>query len=140
MATTGSGTRTRGRTRSKPATRVVRRRVRRVQARSIILLSLLFYLGLLVVALVAGTVIWEVAVAAGAIGHLQHLAISLGFTKLTHLGSRLFHFGVYVGLVLVGIGTVVNIILVVVYNLVSDLVGGVSILVVEEDRRRRPRS
>jgi len=115
----------------------VRRRVRHVDAHTVLLISLLFYLGLLAVALVAGVIIWQVAVAAGAIHHLQSFIVRIGFSRISHLGSRVLHFGVYVGLVLVGIGTVVNTILAIVYNLVADLVGGVGVIFEERDSSGR---
>jgi uncharacterized membrane protein len=126
-----------GRVQSRARSRWVRRRVRHIDAHTVVLISLLFYLGLLAVALVAGVIIWQVAVAAGAIHHLQSFIVRIGFARIHHLGSRVLHFAVYVGLVLVGIGTVVNAILAVVYNLVADLVGGVGVIFEERDSSGR---
>ncbi|MGH9065047.1 MAG: DUF3566 domain-containing protein [Acidimicrobiales bacterium] len=120
-----------------PKARRVRQRIRRVETKTVLLFSFLLYLGLFVVFLVAGILVWEAAVAVGAIHHLQHFAVTLGFSPLHHLGSRLLHFAVYAGLVLVGIGTVVNVILAVVYNLVSDIVGGIGVVVEERETPRR---
>lgn len=113
--------------------RRVRRRVKRIDVWPVLVISFLFYLGLLAVVLVAGVLVWEVADAAGAITHFQHFAVKIGFSRITHLGSRIFYFILYVGLALVGVGTVVNVILATVYNLVADLVGGIGLVVEERD-------
>ena len=50
-------------------------------------------------------------------------------------GSALSSLG---GLVLVVVGTGANVLLVVLYNLISDVVGGVEVTVLEEDTSSRP--
>lgn len=114
------------------------RRVARVEPRSVALVSVVFYLSLLVVYLVAGIVVWVVASLVGAVHHLEHLAVSLGFSPLGNLGLRLLSYSLYAGLALVLLGTVTNVILAVVYNLVSGVVGGVGVVIADEDSTAGP--
>lgn len=121
-----------------PTTRWARRRIHRVEARTVFVVSFLFYLGLFIVLLVAAVVVWEVAVAAGAVHHLQHFAVRIGFSPIGRLGHRLLRAFVFVGLIMVGIGTIVTTIVAIVYNLVSDLTGGVRVVVEDQGPPRRP--
>jgi hypothetical protein len=111
-------------------------RVRRVETGTVLLFSLLSYLGLFVVFQVAVLVVYLVASAAGLLHHLQHFLVTTGF-KPVHLGTIVFEISFFGGLVMVALGTVVNLVLAVVYNLVSDIVGGVAIVVDERDQQRR---
>lgn len=113
-----------------------RRRIRAVETKTVFLFSLLFYSSFLVVLLVAGVLVWEAAAAAGAVHNLQHLVVSLGFSSLGHLGARLLRFAVFAGLVMVAIGTLLNVIGAVVFNLVSDVVGGIGVVVTDEEPSR----
>lgn len=117
------------------STRTVRQRVKRVETGTVLLFSFLAYLGLFVVFQVATLVIYLIAEAAGVIHGLQHAAVAVGFQPLHHLGATVFEISFFGGLVMVVICTIMNVVLAVVYNLVSDIVGGVSLIVEERDRR-----
>ncbi len=111
-------------------------RVRRIETGTVLLFSLLSYLGLFVVFQVAVLVIYLVASGGGLLHHLQDFLVRTGF-KSVHMGTIVFEISFFGGLVMVAIGTVVNLVLAVVYNLVSDIVGGVAIIADERDLSRR---
>lgn len=112
-------------------------RVRRVETGTVLLFSFLSYLGLFIVFQIAVLVIYLVADAAGALNSLQHTATNAGFLHLQHFGLTVFEVSFLGGLVMVAIGTIVNLILAVVYNLVSDIVGGIGVIV--DERGPAPR-
>lgn len=121
-----------------PRSRRVRRTVRHVEVWSVLRFSALLYLCLLVVALVAGTLLWIVAAAAGAIGNIETFIQGIGFDNFRFLGFQLLQAMVLSGLVLVLLGTGVNVLVAVLYNLISDVVGGIEVSVLEEDQPHRP--
>jgi hypothetical protein len=111
-----------------------RRVVRRIDVWAAFKLSLAFYLCGLVVMLVAGTVLWNVAAAFGVIHNLDKLVRSLfalSSFKLRPLSTLAW--GSAVGLVLCLIGTFLNVLATVLYNLISDVVGGLQVFVVGDE-------
>jgi hypothetical protein len=140
-----------------PQGRRVRRVIRKVDPWTVLRFSVLFYLSILLVVLVAGFALWEVASATGvrdnaenfvgelvgagpatdAAGAVQSTANSQD-NNYRFRGSRILEASALGGLVLVVVGTGANVLLVVLYNLISDVVGGVEITVLEEDTSSRP--
>lgn len=110
---------------TKPAARGRGRTLRRIEPKSVFAISVVFYASLLVVLLMAGVVLWQIASAAGVIAHFEHFLTTLGFGSVIFHGLPLFAAAAGVGLVLAVLGAATNLLLVVVYNLVADLVGGV---------------
>lgn len=101
------------------------RTLRRVDVRTVGAFSLVFNLTMLITVLVTGIVLWVAASVLGAIGSLDHLINqAFGYQSFHLVGSELLLSTFLIGLVLVGIGTVVTVVMAVVYNLVSDVVGG----------------
>lgn len=122
---------------SGPRARRVRRVVRKIDGWTVLKVSILFYASLLLVVLVAGMVLWVVASVTGVMHNIDTF-----IAKLFALQS--FHFRVAQvlqgtlagGAVLVVLGTVLNVVMAVLYNLISDVVGGVEISVLEEEPTR----
>jgi hypothetical protein len=141
-----------------PQGRRVRRVIRRVDPWTVLRFSVLFYLSLLLVVLVAGFALWEVASATGVrdnaenfvgelvgagpatdpAGAVQSTANNSNDNNYRFRGGRILEASALGGLVLVVVGTGANVLLVVLYNLISDVVGGVEITVLEEDTSSRP--
>lgn len=127
-----------GRAEVAPRGRRARRVVRHVEVWSVLKFSALLYLCLLIVALVAGTLLWLLAAAAGAIGNIETFIQGVGFDNFRFLGGQLLKAMTLSGLVLVLLGTGVNVMVAVLYNLISDVVGGIEVTVLEEELPRRP--
>lgn len=118
---------------------MVGRTIVKIDTRTVFVVSLLFYLCGLVVVLVAGIVLWIVASIAGGIHSINHFIQQLfGYKSFNLIGIRVLFVTVLAGIVLSLVGTVVNVVIASVFNLVSDVVGGVRIAVVEERSERRP--
>jgi len=113
--------------------------VRRVDTWTVLRISVLFYLTMLVVVLVAGTLLWAVASTAGVIHNFEKFVRDLFSLDSFHFAGPAVLEGTAIGgLVLVLIGTGCNVLVAVIYNLISDVVGGVEVTVLEEDSSPRP--
>lgn len=120
--------------------RRARRVIRKVDTWSILRFSVLFYASLLVVVLVAGILLWVAASSVGVVDNFEDFVKELFALESFRIsGFRLFSASLVGGLMLVVLGTGVNVLLAVVYNLTSDIVGGVEITVLEEESGSQPR-
>jgi hypothetical protein len=117
--------------------RKVKRIVRHIDPWSVLKLSLLFYACLFVVVMVAGTLLWNLAGAAGTIASLESFIKDIGaFKTFSFSGGTIFRASFLAGLILVVAGSGLNVLLTVLFNLISDLVGGIRISVIEEETAR----
>jgi hypothetical protein len=116
--------------------RKVRRVVRHIEPWSVFKLSLLFYICLYITLEVAGLLLWNLAVSAGTIDNIIDFVNDLGGGELTIDGSVIFRASVIAGGVLVIAGSLFNVLLAVLFNLISDLVGGIRVTVIEEENVR----
>jgi hypothetical protein len=102
--------------------------VRRVSVWSVLKVSLIFYLLVLAVFLITGAALWNVASDFGLINSVDKLVRSLfalSSFKLHPLAALAW--GTAVGAALCFIGVLVNVVAALLYNLISDVVGGVRI-------------
>ena len=113
--------------------------VRRVNAVSVLKVSLIFYFGVLIVMLIAGTVLWNVAAALGVIDDLNKAIRSL-FALSTFKLHPLVALGwsALIGGALCFLGVLVNVFAAIMYNLISDIVGGVQVTVAADKQRLSP--
>jgi hypothetical protein len=117
--------------------RRVNRIVRHVDPWAVLKLSLLFYLCLLAIAMVAGIVLWIVASATGTIHSVEGFVKEAFAFKTFHFdGVKVFRASLLGGLVLVIAGAGLNTLLCALFNLISDLIGGVRVAVIEEETAR----
>lgn len=114
--------------------RRVRRVIRRVDPWTILRFSVLFYVSMLVVVLVAGTLLWVAASSVGVVDNVEKFIKELFALESFRIsGVKLFTSSVVGGLVLVLLGTGLNVLMAVVYNLTADIVGGVEVTMLEEE-------
>jgi hypothetical protein len=117
--------------------RRVRRVIRRVDASTVLRVSALFYASLLVVWLVAGVVLWLAATVTGVMDNIDTFIAKLFALQSFHFSvTQVLRGSVVGGVVLVALGTGINVVAAVLYNLIADVVGGVEITVLEEDPTR----
>jgi hypothetical protein len=119
-------------------TRRVRRVLRRFDLWSVLRFSLVFYLCMFLILLVAGIVLWLVATVTGVRHNIEHFIGDLIASKFHFLGLQLLRAAAIGGLLLVIIGSAANVLMALLYNLISDVVGGIEISVLEEDRPHSP--
>ncbi|MGH9244912.1 MAG: DUF3566 domain-containing protein [Acidimicrobiales bacterium] len=117
--------------------RKVRRVVRHIEPWSVFKLSLVYYLCLFVTFLVASTLLWNLAASAGTIQNVVDFLSDLVQGEFEINGGVLFRVALIGGLVMVIAASLFNVLLAVLFNLISDLVGGIRVTVIEEENVRR---
>ena len=133
-----SGKAGRGAVPMSPASRLPQRRYRQTVQKldlwSVLKLSLCFYLCGLIVTIVAGVVLWLVADAFGVIHDVEHFMGDLLSSKdFKFLSAQILEGTALVGLVLVALMTIITVIAAAFYNLFAELVGGIEVVIVEDD-------
>lgn len=114
--------------------RRVHRVIRRIEPMSVLKVSMLFYACVFVMLLVAGIVLWLVAAAAGVVGNVETFIGDLfALEEFKFEAMQILRASLLGGVVLVLLGTAANILAVMLFNLIADLVGGVEVTVIEDD-------
>ena len=127
------------RRRPRPRVRRVRRVIRSVDTWTVFKVSLVFYLAMYVIFLVASVLIWRVANATGTLDNVQTFLTHYGWSTFQFRGGEIYHAVWIIGLFLVVAGIGLNVTMATLFNLIADLVGGVRVTVLEEEVRLRPR-
>ena len=122
--------------RRRPRVRRVSRVVRRVDAWSVLKVSLILYALAYLILLVAGILLWKVAIETGTLANVEGFVRELfGLTTFELHGKDLYRASWTIGAFLVVAGTGLNVTVAVMFNLITDLVGGVRVTVLEEEVR-----
>lgn len=121
--------------------RLVARRVRRVVRRldpwSVLKVSLVFYICAYVITMVAGILLWHLAARAEMIDKVEDFVEELGaYTSFELLSDVILARSLLIGAILTIVATGVTVLAAVLFNLISDLVGGIRVVVIEEDSAR----
>jgi hypothetical protein len=121
--------------------RRVRLVVRRVEPWTVLKFSVLLFATLYLVFLVAGLVLWAAATATGLRDNIEKFIGELiASNDFQILGPTMFRASVLGGMVLVVMGTGANVLMAVLYNLISDVIGGITVVFEERPTRRRSRA
>src|SRR5206468_11068132 len=111
--------------------RRARRVIRRFDLWSVLRFSLLFYLCMFLILLVAGIVLWLVATVTGVRHNIENFISDLIASRFHFLGLQLLRGAAIGGLLLVIIGSAFNVLMAVLYNLIMDVVRGIEVSVLE---------
>jgi Transmembrane domain of unknown function (DUF3566) len=121
----------------RPRVRRVTRVVRQVDPWSVFKLALVFNLVLYIVLLTAGVLLWNVAYATGTVDNLERFFESFGWSSFKFHGGAIFHAAWIAGLFgVIGL-TGAAVLGATLFNLITDLVGGVRLTVLEEEVQER---
>ncbi|MDQ3991452.1 MAG: DUF3566 domain-containing protein [Actinomycetota bacterium] len=117
----------------KPAARRIRVSVRRVGPWSVLKFSLLFYLCLMLVVLLGLGILYGIVSSLGFLDSIAELLSGLGFGggNFEFDGGAIFRALFMVGLLSVVIWSALTVFMVFLYNLISDLVGGIELTLLE---------
>ena len=119
--------------------RRVRRVIRHIEPWSVLKISVLFYLCLWLIFLLAGVLLWSFAESSGTLDSVEELVKSL-FALDPEVdfwsGGTIFRVYTMMTLVFAIGGVTFNVLLCVLYNLISDLTGGIRLTVIEEESAR----
>jgi uncharacterized membrane protein len=106
--------------------------LRKVEPWSVLKISFLFYLCVMVVIIGAMMILYAILGAIGALDSLTRLIRDLFADRSFEIhGGWLFTRGLSIGLVLVVLWTLINVFVVFLYNLLSDVVGGIEVTLSE---------
>ena len=126
--------------------RKVRRLIRHIEPWSVLKISLIFYFCLWIITLISGVILWNMAVSSGTIDNVENFIEELfALDSFDFNGEQIFRATAVGGLVLVVAGSGFTVLMAVLFNLISDITGGMRMTVVEEEtarprpRRTRPR-
>lgn len=117
--------------------RRVRRLVRHIDPWSVFKLSLVFFLCVWVILMIAGVMLWQVAQSSGQITNVEDLIRkSFGYSEMKIDGEFLFRQYAVIGFVMALTSTGAAVVGSILFNLISDLVGGIWMSVIEEETAR----
>ena len=122
-------------TANKPRVRRVVRVIRDIDPWSVFKVGLAFHLVCYFVALISLVLLWNVAQSTGTLDNVENFMESFGWETFRFDGSELFGNLWVLGLLGVILGTGLWVLLATIFNLITDLVGGVRVTVLEEEVR-----
>jgi hypothetical protein len=117
----------------KPRVRKVTRVVRHVDPWSVFKIAIIANAVLYVIALTSGVLLWNVANATGTVDNVERFFESFGWTSFDFNGGEIYHSAWIAGLFLVIGLTGVAVLCATLFNLITDLVGGMRFTVLEEE-------
>ncbi len=121
---------------------IVRRRIRRVRRTtrtlryidpwSVLRVAGLFHVVLYLVLLITGVLLWNVANTTGTVDNVERFMESFGWESFEFKGGEIFHQAWVLGLFLVVGLTGLAVLAAVTFNLITDVVGGIRVTVLED--------
>jgi len=121
---------------SRPRLRRVTRVIRDIDVWSVFKVGIIFHLVLYVIVLIAVSLVWSVANSTGTIDNIENFFESFGWETFSFDGSALFGNFAAFGLLAALLGTALWVVGAVMFNLITELVGGVRVTVLEEEVSR----
>ena len=118
---------------SAPRVRRVTRVIRDIDPWSVFKVGLVFHFVAYLILLVALVLLWSVASATGTIDNIQQFMKSFGWESFEFNGGQLFVNVMVLGLLGVVVATALWVLAATIFNLITDLVGGIRVTVLEEE-------
>ncbi|MCP3854130.1 MAG: hypothetical protein GY698_05255 [Actinomycetia bacterium] len=129
----------RPRLRRRMRARKVRRIIRYIDPWSVLKFSMLFYSAVFVILMIAGVLLWSAAVSSGTVDNLEDFIKDLlALESFTFEPDQIFRASALAGAILVVASTAGTVLLAILFNLISDLIGGIRVTVVELETSRAP--
>ena len=119
----------------KPRVRRVSRVIRDIDPWSVFKVGLVFHLVLYFVVLISLVLLWNVAESTGTIENVENFMESFGWESFSFDGGALFKNLWVLGLFMVVLFTGLWVLIATIFNLITDLVGGIRVTVLEEEVR-----
>ena len=116
-----------------PRVRRVSRVIREIDPWSAFRVGIVFHGVLYLMALIALVLLWSVASATGTIDNIERFLESFGWESFQFNGVQLFFNTIFLGLFVVVLLTAIWVLCATVFNLITDLVGGIRVSVLEEE-------
>lgn len=122
-----------GDSKNRPRVRRVSRVIRDLDPWSVFKVGLVFHLVLYFIVLISLVLLWNVARSTGTIDNIENFMESFGWETFSFDGGALFKNFSTFGLFLVVLFTGLWVLMATIFNLITDLVGGVRVTVLEEE-------
>lgn len=106
--------------------------VSRIQPGSLLKVSAVFYLSLSLALFIAGLLLWAGARSIGLVANIEGLMDEVGFTDFRLETGPLLVGSAVASVVLVVAGSVANLLMALLYNLIGDVVGGIKVVLTED--------
>ena len=119
----------------RPRVRRVSRVIRDIDPWSVFKVGLVFHLVLYFVVLISLVLLWNVAESTGTIENVENFMESFGWESFSFDGGALFKNLWVLGLLMVVLCTGLWVLIATIFNLITDLVGGIRVTVLEEEVR-----
>ena len=119
----------------RPRVRRVSRVIRDIDPWSVFKVGLVFHLVLYFVVLISLVLLWNVAESTGTIENVENFMESFGWESFSFDGGALFKNLWVLGLFMVILFTGLWVLIATIFNLITDLVGGIRVTVLEEEVR-----
>ena len=116
-----------------PRVRRVSRVIREIDPWSAFRVGIVFHGVLYLMALIALVLLWSVASATGTIDNIERFLESFGWESFQFNGVQLFFNTMFLGLFVVVLLTAIWVLCATVFNLITALVGGIRVSVLEEE-------
>lgn len=116
-----------------PRVRRVTRVIREIDPWSAFKVGLAFHLVVYFTVLIASVLLWSVASATGTIDNIERFLMSFGWESFQFHGWTLLLNEILLGLLIVALLTIVWVLGATMFNLITDLVGGIRVSVLEEE-------
>jgi hypothetical protein len=113
--------------------RRVKRVIRRIDLWSVLKLSLVVYACLYFATLATLAAVWGLLYSSGNIEKLQSFLEDVGLENFTFYGNQMFRACAAIGAVGVLAATVITVLATALVNLISEMTGGIRVIVIEED-------
>jgi len=113
--------------------RRVKRVLRRIDLWSVLKLSLVVYTCLYIAVLATLAAIWGILYQSGNVDKLQSFLGDVGLENFTFYGNQMFRACAAIGAVGVLAGTVITVLATALVNIISEMTGGIRLIVIEED-------
>jgi hypothetical protein len=111
----------------------VTRVIRDIDPWSVFKVGLIFHFVVYLILLLASVLLWSVASATGTIDNIEQFLKSFGWESFEFKGGQLFVNVMILGLFGVILATAVLVLVATIFNLITDLVGGIRVTVLEEE-------
>jgi len=116
-----------------PRVRRVTRVIREIDPWSAFKVGLAFHLVVYFTVLIASVLLWSVASATGTIDNIERFLMACGWESFQFHGWTLLMNEILLGLLLGALLTIVWVLGATMFNLITDLVGGIRVSVLEEE-------
>ncbi len=116
-----------------------RRVIRHIDPWSVLTFSVLFHMVVFAALLLSSVLVWNAAIASGMVENIESFIQELGDYETFEINADvMFRAAVVIAGMLTLASSVMVVLLTVVFNLISDLVGGIRVTVIEEETVRVP--